>query len=77
MGTGGPVGLKGRGEQSEHTSSGGWLDPVNRNSDWADAPLNPGRMYPLGFGMQPQDSVVPAARARHRSESSRSCFSQA
>ena len=38
----------------------GWLDPANRNSDWADAPLKPGRMYPLEFDMQPKDSVVPA-----------------
>jgi predicted acyl esterase len=38
----------------------GWLDPANRNSDWADAPLRPGRYYKLAFNMQPKDTVVPA-----------------
>jgi predicted acyl esterase len=38
----------------------GWIDPANRNSDWADAPLKPGRSYRIGFDMQPKDSVVPA-----------------
>jgi len=38
----------------------GWLDPANRNSDWADAPLRPARFYPLEFDMQPKDTIVPA-----------------
>ena len=38
----------------------GWLDPANRNTDWADVPLRPGTIYPLEFDMQPKDSVVPA-----------------
>ena len=38
----------------------GWIDPANRNSDWADAPIKPGRSYRVAFDMQPKDSVVPA-----------------
>jgi predicted acyl esterase len=38
----------------------GWIDPANRNSDWADAPVEPGRLYRINFDMQPKDSVVPA-----------------
>lgn len=38
----------------------GWIDPANRNSDWADAPVRPGRSYRIDFDMQPKDSVVPA-----------------
>jgi predicted acyl esterase len=38
----------------------GWLDPANRNSDWADVPLKAGSFYPLEFDMQPKDTVVPA-----------------
>jgi predicted acyl esterase len=38
----------------------GWIDPRNRNSDWADVPIAPGRSYRIGFDMQPKDSVVPA-----------------
>ena len=38
----------------------GWIDPANRSSDWADAPIKPGRSYRVGFDMQPKDSVVPA-----------------
>jgi predicted acyl esterase len=38
----------------------GWIDPTNRNSDWAQAPLRPGRFYRIDFDMQPKDSVVPA-----------------
>jgi len=38
----------------------GWLDPANRNSDWADLPLRPGIFYRLDVDMQPKDSVVPA-----------------
>ena len=38
----------------------GWIDPSNRNSDWADVPVRPGRLYPIDFDMQPKDTVVPA-----------------
>jgi predicted acyl esterase len=38
----------------------GWIDPANRNSDWAQVPLRPGRFYRIDFDMQPKDSVVPA-----------------
>jgi predicted acyl esterase len=38
----------------------GWIDPTNRNSDWAQVPLRPGRFYRIDFDMQPKDSVVPA-----------------
>jgi hypothetical protein len=38
----------------------GWIDPANRNTDWADNPVRPGRMYRMDFDMQPKDSVVPA-----------------
>ncbi|HEY6692381.1 MAG TPA: Xaa-Pro dipeptidyl-peptidase [Solirubrobacteraceae bacterium] len=38
----------------------GWIDPANRQSDWADIPVTPGRSYRIGFDMQPKDSVVPA-----------------
>jgi predicted acyl esterase len=38
----------------------GWIDPANRNSDWADAPVRPGRLYQMDFDMQPKDTVVPA-----------------
>jgi predicted acyl esterase len=38
----------------------GWLDPANRNTDWADSPIRPGRQYQMDFDMQPKDSVVPA-----------------
>ena len=38
----------------------GWIDPTNRNSDWADVPIKPGRMYGIDFDMQPKDTVVPA-----------------
>jgi predicted acyl esterase len=38
----------------------GWIDPANRNSDWADAPVKPGRLYRIDFDLQPKDSVVPA-----------------
>jgi len=38
----------------------GWIDPANRNTDWADTPIRPGRSYPVDFDMQPKDSVVPA-----------------
>jgi X-Pro dipeptidyl-peptidase C-terminal non-catalytic domain len=37
-----------------------WIDPTNRNSDWAQVPLRPGRFYRIDFDMQPKDSVVPA-----------------
>jgi predicted acyl esterase len=38
----------------------GWIDPTNRNSDWAQVPLRSGRFYRIDFDMQPKDSVVPA-----------------
>ena len=38
----------------------GWIDPANRNADWADVPLRPGRLYPIDVDMQPKDTVVPA-----------------
>jgi hypothetical protein len=38
----------------------GWIDPANRNTDWADNPVRPGRPYRMDFDMQPKDSVVPA-----------------
>ena len=38
----------------------GWIDSSNRNSDWADAPVKPGKSYRIGIDMQPKDSVVPA-----------------
>jgi len=38
----------------------GWIDPANRQSDWADVPVTPGRSCQIGFDMQPKDSVVPA-----------------
>jgi predicted acyl esterase len=38
----------------------GWIDPTNRNSDWAQVPLRRGRFYRIDFDMQPKDSVVPA-----------------
>jgi predicted acyl esterase len=38
----------------------GWIDPANRNSDWADVPVRPGRFNKIGFDMQPKDSVIPA-----------------
>jgi predicted acyl esterase len=38
----------------------GWIDPANRNSDWADVPVKPGRSYRIEVDMQPKDSVVPA-----------------
>jgi len=38
----------------------GWIDPANRNTDWADIPVRPGRLYQMDFDMQPKDSVVPA-----------------
>jgi predicted acyl esterase len=38
----------------------GWIDPANRNTDRADIPVRPGRLYGIDFDMQPKDSVVPA-----------------
>jgi predicted acyl esterase len=38
----------------------GWIDPANRNADWADVPVRPGRLYPIDVDMQPKDTVVPA-----------------
>jgi predicted acyl esterase len=38
----------------------GWIDPANRNSDWADATIRPGKSYRIDFDMQPKDTVVPA-----------------
>ena len=38
----------------------GWIDPANRNSDWADVPTKPDRMYGIDFDLQPKDTVVPA-----------------
>jgi len=38
----------------------GWIDPANRNSDWADATVRPGKSYRLNVDMQPKDIVVPA-----------------
>ena len=38
----------------------GWVDPANRYSDWADAPLGPGQPYRINVDLQPKDSVVPA-----------------
>lgn len=38
----------------------GWIDPTNRNSDWGDVPVRPGRRYRIDFDMQPKDAVVPA-----------------
>ena len=38
----------------------GWIDPANRNTDWADTPVKPGRSYPIDFDLQPKDTVVPA-----------------
>jgi predicted acyl esterase len=38
----------------------GWIDPTNRNTDWADVPVRPGRLYPIDVDMQPKDTVVPA-----------------
>jgi X-Pro dipeptidyl-peptidase C-terminal non-catalytic domain len=31
-----------------------WIDPTNRNSDWAQVPLRPGRFYRIDFDMQPR-----------------------
>jgi hypothetical protein len=38
----------------------GWIDPANRNTDWATVPVRAGRSYRIDFDMQPKDSVVPA-----------------
>jgi predicted acyl esterase len=38
----------------------GWIDPANRNTDWADIPVRPDRFYRIDFDMQPKDTVVPA-----------------
>lgn len=38
----------------------GWIDPANRNTDRADNPVKPGRMYTIDVDLQPKDSVVPA-----------------
>jgi predicted acyl esterase len=38
----------------------GWIDPANRNTDWADTPVKPGSFYRIDFDMQPKDTVVPA-----------------
>jgi predicted acyl esterase len=38
----------------------GWIDPANRNTDWADIPVKPGSFYRMDFDMQPKDTVVPA-----------------
>jgi predicted acyl esterase len=38
----------------------GWIDPANRLSDWADAPVKPGRLYRMNVDLQPKDTVVPA-----------------
>jgi predicted acyl esterase len=38
----------------------GWIDPANRNTDWADTPVRTGRSYRIGFDMQPKDTIVPA-----------------
>jgi predicted acyl esterase len=38
----------------------GWKDPANRNTDWADVPMVPGRGYRIAFDMQPKDTIVPA-----------------
>jgi predicted acyl esterase len=38
----------------------GWIDPANRQTDWADAPILPGKSNRIGFDMQPKDSIVPA-----------------
>jgi predicted acyl esterase len=38
----------------------GWIDPANLNTDWADAAIRPGRLYPIHVDLQPKDSVVPA-----------------
>ena len=38
----------------------GWIDPANRNTDWADIPVKPGSFYRIDFDMQPKDVVVPA-----------------
>ena len=37
----------------------GWLDPANRQTDWADTPVRPGTFYRLDVDMQPKDTVVP------------------
>ena len=34
----------------------GWIDPANRNSDWADIPVTPGSFYRIDFDMQPKDT---------------------
>ena len=38
----------------------GWMDPANRLSDWADAPVQPGKPYRMNVDLQPKDTVVPA-----------------
>ncbi len=38
----------------------GWIDPANRDSDWADTPDRPGTFYRIHFDMQPKDTVIPA-----------------
>jgi len=38
----------------------GWIDPANRDSDWADTPVRPGTFYRIHFDMQPKDTVIPA-----------------
>jgi predicted acyl esterase len=38
----------------------GWIDPQNRNTDWADIPVKPGRFYRINFDLQPKDTIVPA-----------------
>jgi hypothetical protein len=38
----------------------GWIDPLNRDTDWFDVPLRTGRSYRIGFDMQPKDTIVPA-----------------
>jgi predicted acyl esterase len=40
----------------------GWIDPANRNTDWATVPVTPGRSYRIDFDMQPKDSVVLVSR---------------
>jgi predicted acyl esterase len=38
----------------------GWIDPANRQTDWADVLMRPGMSYRIGFDMQPKDTIVPA-----------------
>jgi predicted acyl esterase len=40
----------------------GWIDPENRASDFASAPVRPGTFYRLNVDLQPKDVVVPAGR---------------